>query len=141
MKRITLDDYWMGREKVYPDYLTDEVKGNAESLVAKANALLAVLETEGIGLDIHPVNQTLISSGWRPPQINRQVNGAAANSKHMTGQAVDIYDPDGEIDDYLMDHPEALVALGLYLEHPSATKNWSHWQSVPPRSLKRVFYP
>lgn len=139
--RITVEDYLMGRDSLYPDECTDEIRRNAEITVGKVNSLLAVLEAEGVGLDIHPQNQTVIASGWRPPQINRQVKGAAVRSKHMTAEACDLYDPDGEIDDYLMDHPQVLLPLGLYLEHPSATKGWAHVQIVPPRSLKRVFYP
>lgn len=139
--RITVDDYLMGRETLYPNELTPEILKNAEHLVSKVNDLLAVLEAEHVGIDLHPKTQTVISSGWRPPQINGQTKGAAVRSKHMTGQAIDLYDPDGEIDDYLLEHPQVLTSLGLYLEHPSATKNWAHVQTVPPRSLKRIFFP
>lgn len=139
--RITLEAYLNGREKLYPSELTPEIRSNAEQTVSLINALLAVLEAEGIPLEEHPVNKSIISSGWRPPQVNGQVKGAAVKSKHMTGQACDLYDPDGLIDEYLLEHPEPMVALGLYLEHPSATKNWSHLQTVPPKSGRRVFYP
>jgi hypothetical protein len=58
-------------------------------------------------------------------------------------RAVDIYDPDGDLDDWLMQPAgqQALVRLGLWLEHPAATRTWSHLQIVPPRSNNRVFYP
>ena len=141
VKRINLADYLNDRDRIYPEELTPEVKANAEKTVALVNGLLAVLETAGIPLEIHPVNRTVISSGWRPHQINRQVKGAAVRSKHITGEAIDLYDPEGAIDDYLIDNPEPLVALGLYQEHPSATKGWAHIQIIPPRSGKRVFYP
>jgi hypothetical protein len=61
----------------------------------------------------------------------------------MTGQAIDIYDPDGDLDDWLMtiEGLAALEALGLWIEHPSATKSWSHLQTIPPKSRRRVFYP
>jgi hypothetical protein len=139
--RITLEHYLMDREKVYPDELTPEIRKNAETTVSLVNALLAVLETEGVPLEAHPVSQSLVSSGWRPPQINRQVKNAAVRSKHMTGEAIDLYDPDGLIDEYLLARPEPLVALGLYQEHPSATKGWAHVQIVPPKSGRRIFYP
>lgn len=139
--RITLTDYLMGRDALYPNELTPQIKENADKTVTLTNALLAVLAAENVPLEKHPQTQTVIASGWRPPQINGQVKGAAVRSKHMTGEAIDLYDPEGAIDDYLMDHPQVLLSLGLYLEHPSATKNWSHVQIVPPRSHNRVFYP
>jgi hypothetical protein len=140
--RITLEQYLNGRDELYPNELTPEIRKNAEVTVKLVNALLAVLETEGIPLEAHPQTKSLVSSGWRPPQINSQVKGAAVRSKHMTGEACDLYDPEGAIDDYLIDHPEPLVALGLYQEHPSATaRGWCHLQIVPPRSGRRVFYP
>jgi hypothetical protein len=141
--RITINDYWMGRDAMYPAELTPEIMRNAGLTVAKANSLLAVLEAEGVGLEEHPRTKSLVSSGWRSPQINGQVKGAAPKSKHMTGQAIDIYDPEGEIDDYLMTDAgqRMLVSLALWMEHPSATKGWTHIQTVAPRSERRVFYP
>ena len=139
--RITLDHYLMGRDAVYFHDFTPEIKANAERTVTLTNALLAVLETEGIPLEAHPNTLSIVASGWRPPQINNQVKGAAVRSKHMAGEAVDLYDPDGLIDEYLLKHPEPLISLGLYQEHPSATKGWAHVQIVPPKSGKRVFYP
>lgn len=59
----------------------------------------------------------------------------------MTGQAVDLYDPDGALDDWCLAHPERLAEAGLWQEHPAATKGWLHLQSIPPRSRNRVFYP
>ena len=139
--RITIPDYMMERDTLYPGECTVVVKGNAEELVKKVNALLAALEASNVPLEEHPKNGSIVSSGWRPPQINGQVKGAAPRSKHMTGQACDLYDPEGAIDDWCMEHPEALEAIGLWMEHPSATKGWAHFQSIPPRSGRRVFFP
>lgn len=141
--RITLTEYFMGRDVIFPEALTPEIKANAAMTVGKVNSLLAVMEAEGMKFEAHPVSQSLVSSGWRPPQINRQVKGAAPKSKHMTGQAVDLYDPEGDIDNFLMSGQgqSVLASLGLWLEHPSATKSWSHLQIVPPRSQLRIFYP
>ena len=139
--KISLHDYLMGRDAIYPQEVTPELLKNAEHTVNMVNALLAVLNAQNVPVELHPQTKTVIASGWRPPQINGQTKGAAVKSKHMSGEAVDLYDPDGVIDDYFMDNPGPLVALGLYQEHPSATKNWCHIQTVPPRSGKRVFYP
>lgn len=139
--RISQDDYLMGREQIYPDECTPEVLANVATTVEKVNSLLAVLEAEGIPLEESPTSKSIISSGWRPPQINAQVKNAAPRSKHMTGEACDLYDPEGLIDDWCLDHLGSLSAIGLWLESPSATKGWSHVQIVPPRSGKRVFIP
>lgn len=133
---ITLTDYWMGRDKEFSDQLTDEIRQNAETTVIKANLLLGYFKNGTGDFERYHVN-----SGWRPAAINASTPGAAARSKHMTGQAVDLADPEGALDDWCMDNQDILERLGLYLEHPSATKGWCHVQIVPPRSGKRVFYP
>lgn len=134
-----MDDYLMGRQKLYDCH--EDIRENAAETVAKVNSLLAVLEAEKVPLEAHPKTLTIITSGWRPPQINRQIKGAAPKSKHMTGQACDLYDPEGLIDEYLLEHPAALLSLGLYMEHPSATKSWCHVQTVGPKSGRRIFFP
>lgn len=141
MVTVTLTDYWMGRDKIYPQYCDDAVRRNAQETVRRANLLLASMAIDGVALDAHPNNQTLLASGWRPAPINAGVKGAAPRSKHMTGEAIDLYDPEGELDDWCMAHEAKLAELGLYLEHPAATKGWCHVQTVPPRSGNRVFYP
>lgn len=148
MTEITLEQYMMGRDKKYPDELLPEYIENATRLLEKVNALLEEIVTEQVTItdtivtfEIHPVNKSLVSSGWRPPQVNASTSGAAPKSKHMTCNAIDIYDPDGDLDDYLMDNTSLLKKYGLSMEHPSATKGWCHLQQIPPRSGKTVFYP
>lgn len=140
---ITLNDYWMGRDKQYPFALSTDIKRNAETTVELANKLLTLAKVAGVTLETNPRTKTIVSSGWRPPEVNAAVPGAAAKSKHMTGQAIDLYDPDGDLDDWCMSDggQKVLADLGLWLEHPSATKGWCHVQTVPPRSGRRVFYP
>lgn len=140
---ITLDNYFMGRREQYPQAITPDIERNAQQTVEAANKLLTQARSYGVSLDLNPKTGSMVASGWRPPELNAKVAGAAPNSKHMTGQAVDIYDPDGDLDEWLMtgEGQAALIALHLWLEHPSATKSWSHLQTIPPRSGRRVFYP
>ena len=140
---ITVADYFMGRREKYPLALTPDIEREAYRTVDLANKLLAQAQTYGVTVDSHPVNKSPVSSGWRPPEVNAATPNAATKSKHMTGQAIDIYDPDGDLDTWLMtgDGQAALTALGLWHEHPSATKGWAHVQTVPPRSGNRTFYP
>lgn len=129
---ITLTDYWMGRDREFPLALTPQIEKNAELTVQLANALL-VRFGEG----------RRVNSGWRPPEVNAKTAGAAPKSKHMTGQAIDLADPEGDLDDWLMsaEGQAAMAELGLWHEHPAATKGWAHLQTVPPRSGRRTFYP
>lgn len=122
----------MGRDKEFPLALTPQIEKNAMLTVQLANALLAKF---GQGRKVN--------SGWRPPQVNATIPNAAMNSKHMTGQAIDLADPDGDLDEWLMTQAgqTALAEIGLWHEHPAATKGWCHVQTVPPKSGRRTFYP
>ena len=140
---IELRDYWMQRDKDYSKSLTVEIEHEAARTVDLANKLLDTAALFGVILPTHPVNHTHVSSGWRPPAINAATPNAAVNSKHMTGQAIDIYDPDGELDDWLMTEKgqATLESIGLWIESPACSKGWSHLQTVPPKSGRRVFFP
>lgn len=140
---ITLADYWMGRDAEYPTAMTPDIEANARLTVELVNRLLQRLLEARIHVHLHPRTKTQLSSGWRPPAINASTPNAAPNSRHMTGQAADIYDPDGEIDDWLMTDAgqQVLQQIGLWMEHPSTTKGWAHVQTKPPKSGRRVFYP
>jgi D-alanyl-D-alanine dipeptidase len=134
---ITLDEFYMGRDKTYASQLTDTIKANAAETVKRVNELL-----EAFG-ECRKVN-----SGWRPPEVNAGTAGAAKRSKHMRGLACDIADADGKLDKFCLENQDVLERIGLWLEHPNATKNparfgegWCHVQTVPPNSRRRVFYP
>jgi hypothetical protein len=141
--RITLENYVKSYDHLYPDEYNVGVRTCAEMTVKKVNSVLAVLEAEGVRLEANPKTGSIVSSGWRPQAVNSNVKGAAIRSKHITGQACDLYDPEGDIDTYLSSDAglRVLTSAGLWLEHPAATKGWSHLQTVPPRSGNRIFYP
>lgn len=144
MKPILLEDY-LGRMSVPVELIPDGVRENATELLVRVNALLVE-----VGL-ADPV----VNSGWRTDSYNKLVPGAAPKSRHITGEAIDIADPDGWLDQLLHDDLEhtsfvlgsdepvksILERHGLYMEHPLATKGWCHLQSAPPRSQKRIFFP
>jgi len=125
----------MGRDKQFP--LTPQQQANAKETVRRVNLLLARFgETRKI------------TSGYRPPAINAATAGAAKRSKHLDCLAADIEDANGKLDAWCMKNLKVLEEIGLWLEHPSATKNparfgegWCHVQIVPPKSGNRVFYP
>lgn len=140
---ITLNDYFMGRREQYPLQCSTEIERNALMIVALSNDLMTQAETYGVRFEVNPRTGSFVSSGWRPATVNEVTPGAAVASKHITGQAIDIYDPHGDLDEWLMtgEGQAALTALGIWIEHPAATKGWTHLQSVPPRSGRRTFYP
>ena len=127
---ITLADFYMGRDRRFPDELTDEKRSNAEEMVDKANELLTRFgETRKV------------NSGWRPASINKATVGAAPKSKHMTCEAIDFEDKDGSLDAWCLENLDVLQEIGLWLEHPDSTPNWCHLQTLAPRSGNRVFKP
>ena len=134
----------MGRRETHPLDLTPAIETEAARTVDLANQLLAAALADGVEVGTSPVTKTQVSSGWRPPDINAGTKGAAVNSKHMTGQAVDLYDPaPGKLKAWLMTgHGQAaLMRIGLWMEAPGSTPLWAHVQSKPPGSGRRVFNP
>ena len=123
--------YWMGRDKKYPEELTGEIEANAAELFGKVNNLLATLGWP----------DPEIRSGWRPQGVNDATANAAAHSKHLTGQAVDLADDDRSLARAIMMETDVLAQFGLYMEDCRWTPTWVHLQSVPPKSGKRIFIP
>jgi hypothetical protein len=128
--QISLDDYWMGRDKEYASSLTDAIRFNA----TKDGVLLVAGK-----------NNSLVNSGWRPPAVNAATPNAAARSRHMTGEACDVHDPDGALDKWCVANLPVLAKVGLWMEHPKATPGWCHLQTVPQASFAktglRIFSP
>lgn len=62
-------------------------------------------------------------------------------SRHLTGQAADVADPDGELRRFLNTTIIPWDKIGLWMEDPKYTPGWIHFQAVPPKSGKRFFIP
>ena len=140
---INMAQYLMGRDREHGHLLGTDLRHNAAITIDLANRLLVLAKLAGVTLETSPRTGSIVTSGWRPPAINAGTPGAAPRSKHLACQAVDLFDPDGDLDEWLMTMGgrKALEDLGLWIEHPAATKGWCHLQTVPPRSGNRVFYP
>lgn len=133
---LTLTDYWMGREVKYGRELTYDIIANANVLLDRVNALLGVFSDE-TGIEIEQV-----ASGWRPKGINDATANAAASSRHLTGEAIDLRDTaDRALARWCLSHLQALEELGLWMEDPQWTPTWVHLQIRPPRSERRVYIP
>lgn len=111
---LTADGKYPEREK--HKEVTPELIKNAEMLLDKVNKLLTDLGIQTVR----------VSSGFRPSEVNAKIANAAKKSLHMTGQAIDIQDPDGSLDELLDDSDVLLKRYGLWQESPAATKGWCH---------------
>ena len=125
---ITRDEVLMGREKTSP--LTPEMELNLQALLIGLNKFRTIYGK--------PMK---VASGYRPPEINSKIKGAAKKSNHMVCLACDFVDIDGSLDLYCANNLKILEECGLYLEHPKWTKTWCHLQVAKPSSGKRIFIP
>lgn len=146
MKRITVEQYFMGRDKSSPP--TPEMRDNAQVMVALANEMLEEAQIDGVALDrMDQVTGTLVASGYRPPAVNERTANAAKNSVHLTCEGVDIQDSrTQDLARWCLRNLPILQRLGLYLENPRWTfseggDHWVHIQIRPPASGNRVFIP
>lgn len=118
----------MGRDVANP--LTSEMQANLQKLLTAVNLFRQ-----------HYGKPMSVSSGYRPPEINAKVKGAAKKSNHMVCLAVDFKDPNGDLAKFCLANLHILEACGLWIEDPAVTKVWIHMQAVPPKSGNRVFKP
>lgn len=109
---ITKKEILMGRDVEYP--LTEELEKNLEKLLEAVNKLRSKYG-----------KPMIVSSGYRPGKYNVAAKGAK-NSAHLTCEAVDFKDADGELKKFCTD--EVLEECGLYMEHPDNTPTWLHVQ-------------
>lgn len=134
---ISLQAFWMGRDRQYAGELTDEIRENAEETLGKVNALL-----ERAGFE----NINAVASGWRPRVLNDVTSNAGKKSKHITAEAIDIPDADRKLAHWCLDNLDVLQEIGLWMENPRWTwsakgNHWLHLQIVPPESGRRVYVP
>jgi hypothetical protein len=135
---ITLTDFWMGRASSHFSEWHEEIEANGRITVERVNFLFNTY------LRFYPAARPwTVNSGWRPPSLNARLKGAAPRSKHMTGQAVDIGDDSGDLGRLFASilGQRMLEEAALFMESPSKTPRWVHFQTVPPKSGKRIFIP
>jgi hypothetical protein len=139
---ISMKDY-IGHWSKSKDW-TPSRQANAQRLLSSVNSLMSIAMADGVKFQTNPKTNSQVSGetygGFRPQDCPQ----GAPNSSHKEGLAVDIYDPFGHIDAWLLQSPRAqsaIESLDMYFEHPSKTESWSHWSIKRPGSGKRFFYP
>ena len=87
----------------------------------------------------------IITSGLRSEEQQQEVikagKSTARASLHLAGAAADCLDKDGSLGKWCLENETVLKTIGIWCEHPSATKGWLHVQIMPPMSGKRFFLP
>jgi hypothetical protein len=139
---VNVTDYF-GPRLHHPE-VTDGIRQAAAELVERVNFLLD--DAQGMGIyraPIDPDTGTTVSGskggsgdgGFRPSESRT----GSPTSQHRHAHAVDIFDPENALDNWLTD--DTLRAYGLYREHPDSTPGWAHLQDVAPRSGHFTFIP
>ncbi len=125
---ILLDEYFQDSISNYGYEPTREDRLRCQDLLDRVNILFpdCILRS---GHRTREKTLALIAAGYR----------AAINGEHEHSNAVDLSDPDNEMDDGLDD--AKLEEAQLYREDPSATEHWVHLQTVSPKSGHRTFMP
>jgi len=135
---ISLEDYFKNK------FHSDAQEAEAVILLSRVHALLDEARGAGVYTDmLDPDTGTQISGskggsgdgGFRLPESKT----GAALSAHKEAKALDIFDPEDRLDDWITD--AILSRHGLFREHPSKTAGWCHLQTKAPKSGRRTFYP
>ena len=94
------------------------IQDNLEELLEKINKVRVAY------------NQPMIvTSGLRSSEDQARINPKASHSKHLTGNAVDFQDLDGNLHQWCKDNESLLTEIGLWLENRQGV--WQHFQSIP----------
>jgi hypothetical protein len=119
---------------------TKDISENLDTLLVRVNGFLAHRGN---------VKPYVVTSGLRSIEDHKRIYLEKAKgkpvripmgSKHLSGKAVDIYDPDGSIMKFCRENPELLSDYGLWVEDDTSVPR-VHLQSEAPLSGKRFFKP
>lgn len=139
---ITIEQYFMGRDKQYRNECGVNIQSNAANTVNLVNRLLYLADQDGVQPGINPATGNFVASGWRPAVVNDNTCNAAAHSNHLDALACDLRDTDDRaLAIWCLDNLDLLEQLGLWMEDPRWTPDWVHLQTAPPRSGNRVYIP
>lgn len=136
-KLLTLEDYSMGRDLLFPEEWK-LIKSNAQNLLDAVN---------GLFIDLNYDRQLEVSSGYRPFAVNITIPNAAKKSLHQQGLAIDLRDADGYIKEILrpgavLEHAALLRKYDLFMEHPKYCPKWCHLDmGRRPDRASRIFLP
>jgi hypothetical protein len=134
---ITLEQYFMGRDQLFPDECNEIIRANAARTVLRTNQLKQLAAIRDFFVFVEPE----VASGWRPLAVNDATSNAAEHSRHIIAEALDTHDPDRKFARWCLRNLNELETIGLWMEDPRWTPHWVHLQIVPPLSGRRVYIP
>jgi len=123
---------------------TQEIKNNLNELLEKINKIRAswgnpMTVTSGLRSKEHHIQ--VYENIAKKKGIIFDISKVPMGSRHLSGQAVDISDPNRELQAWCLSNQPTLESIGLWMEDFSATSNWCHFQTVAPKSGARFFKP
>ena len=92
----------------------------------------------------------IVTSGYRTAEDHYRIYKSKGisdihripmGSKHLTCEAVDFSDPQGVLQNFIVNHVEQMEEIGLWFEDFYYTRGWVHCQIAPPSSGNRFFIP
>lgn len=122
---ITVDQYFNQYVNIPP-----MTRVSADILMRRVNGML---------LDLGFI-AAVISSGYRNSLVNDEVGGKK-NSTHLTGEGIDLNDPERKIAKAILKKKEILDQYNLYMENPRWTPKHVHLQTRPVPSGNRIYIP
>lgn len=127
---ITMEEILKDRANF--DDLDKEIQNNLAILLDRINILRR-----------HYGKSLKVNDGLR---IKGKQDYGAKTSKHYTGQAIDLDDDDkGTLMTWVLANLDLMKEIGLWMEDPRWTHGsvgtWMHFQTIPPKSGKRIFVP
>jgi uncharacterized protein YcbK (DUF882 family) len=137
---ITLDELLCGHEFFEQ---TPEVQANLLNTVLAMNVVRAaygkpMVRTSGLRTIADHLRVYRELAAKRGAKFDE--SKVPMGSKHLTGQAIDISDPDGSLMDWCLANVTVLEDAKVWLEERDEQPR-VHFQTVPPKSGKRFFKP
>lgn len=112
--------------------VTSDIEANLQILLDRLNQLVPLYGKALL------INSGLRSQGFQDDLIKAGKSNAP-HSKHLTGEAVDLNDPDGAFHEWCKSRSEILESIGFWCEERQG--GWQHLQISPPHSGHRWFFP
>lgn len=131
---ITIAQYFAGQPHSHDQELAAMVLlARVKNLLREANIVGRYPET------VNPKTGNQISGEGHGGFRTQDCPIGAPHSAHKEAKAVDIYDPDNSLDEWITD--EILRKHDLYREEPNSSPHWVHIQCRPTTSGRRTFLP
>ena len=133
---LTEDEILSGTD---PKTLSNEILDNVQILLTKMNEIRKLWG-----------RPMIVTSGVRSMKHHIEIYAKKGitdlkkipmKSKHLTGEACDIFDMNHDLQKWCLANEDILVRLDLWCEDFGYTPQWIHFQIVPPKSGKRFFIP